>query len=755
MRHTKHLAIIILALLSLANCTKEEKQSKYLHQEISFSVGSSQQTKTHYDSNNPYQIVWDKDDKITIFCDQAEIRKRQANYIVTPIQNDSTKGTIAKNKEENGLGIQWGKNENHTFYGIYPAVESSNGNIVRNGSRFTLKFPKSQTNLCKKVNGKDVLYPDMNLAYLIATKTTKPQSEPIDLEFNPVSTTLEVTVKGKDTEDERYGDNADLTDLVIKNIEVTIPSQFTKIINGETVIYNAQTNTIEGTPGNGTAEYTVNVTIAGDKNSVILKQNESITFIVFLPPIENINEILIKFNTASGAANNKVTYSTSKVLKPSSKNKFTLPNASKYPFSKFLQEVLIANSNSNGSNNIKVVKIGDNEIIDLTDEATKTYIEKISTLDLWATAKKEEFTSKGLYLSKAKDLKGIDLLQALTTINCVKPRLTGETQNTTIKSIDVSDIKFNSNASIIVQNCDNLEDFNANNNTMLKIINVANNKSLGSIVVSGCTNLEKLYAYSCNLKNINVTTNTNLKELNIGSNKSLTNLDISKNLALTTLYCNSCSLSSINVDSNTNLDVLNIGSNKSLTNLDISKNLALTTLYCNSCSLSSINVTKNTELKLINCSGNNTLENIDITKNTKLLELICSQCNLKNLDVSNNKLLKKLWCQVNRLLTSITGLDQLTNLSEFLCYICKLNTLDVGKNTKLTKSTSDNNGFIFAPQEGLVVGEIISITISKGLEEIGKAAITKTYKEGGYFEVTVDESNSNTSVIKFKCIKTN
>lgn len=208
---------------------------------IRFSVGGPN-TKTEYNVADPWQIDWLKDgsDKVRIYCAESWIGgengshgNQYADYSVsTDINGDGATttedGETIKDATINGStvssyvsyrngvlkantnGLEWGDADKHTFYAVYPAsgdiladYDFDNGIITFNyNSNQTVKL----TGTSEAVNGVTVYNttPDMSNAYMVAkaeyNKSEVTENTDITLAFNPVMSTLEITVRGTNNE---------------------------------------------------------------------------------------------------------------------------------------------------------------------------------------------------------------------------------------------------------------------------------------------------------------------------------------------------------------------------------------------------------------------------------------------------------------------------------------------------------------------------------------------------------------------------
>ncbi|MCI9079288.1 MAG: leucine-rich repeat domain-containing protein [Lachnospiraceae bacterium] len=167
--------------------------------------------------------------------------------------------------------------------------------------------------------------------------------------------------------------------------------------------------------------------------------------------------------------------------------------------------------------------------------------------------------------------------------------------------------------------------------TMLKVLKIANNKSLKSFVCYsnpfGRDEQDKNYG----LNRLEIKGCHNLRHLAAGGNNKnsfkpdLSNYPELKHLSLELSY----------------IKRLDLSKNKQLINLNLADN-----------NMETINLANNRKIKELNLS-NNKLNALDISNLTNLRVLYCSNNQIPTLDLTNNKKLKELSCYNNK----ITELD--------------------------------------------------------------------------------------------------
>lgn len=174
----------------------DEIQFSANHAEFDFNVKDARTIYGDRDGNS-YPIYWVNNDEIGIYCPQAA-NSHEFHYKVVVDDETSSKGTLAKiNPGENGL--QWGTEDKHHFYAIYPASASTGGmsatevkcNIPVRQNPERIAFDES--------TGTYTAYPNMDYAYMYAHSSASRLTEgdeSITLDFKPLVTVLEITING-------------------------------------------------------------------------------------------------------------------------------------------------------------------------------------------------------------------------------------------------------------------------------------------------------------------------------------------------------------------------------------------------------------------------------------------------------------------------------------------------------------------------------------------------------------------------------
>lgn len=176
---------------------------------IQFSVGEVK-SRTAYDEmvDGWWTLNWNIGDQIGIYTESELVEKKgggdkKAGYKITD--------SIPDNHEHHGLiepidiesPLIWSptltenqRSESCTFYGAYPLERISSYPDPNSSEKlFTMKYVTDQTvRVTSMEQGVYQTTPDMKNAYMIAKNTIQPDGDHVLLDFDPIMTTLDITV---------------------------------------------------------------------------------------------------------------------------------------------------------------------------------------------------------------------------------------------------------------------------------------------------------------------------------------------------------------------------------------------------------------------------------------------------------------------------------------------------------------------------------------------------------------------------------
>lgn len=291
------MAASLLVAAAATSCSeKEDVATGDDSQYVDFSVGGGT-TRTVRDEANKYQINWDftNTDKVRVYSDKATTSggKNFADYEV----KESDVSPSAKNKgklQGHDDGLCWTEErQQHKFYAVYPADDSRV--LGADFEKGTITF-KAQTNQKVVVTSSTerteagltrhdyVCAPVMENAYMVATATAY-NSEKVALTFEPVTTTLDITVKNNNENNSE--DDGTITVLGVSVIDENASGD-------NEYVYDVNTKGLAGTKtATEDAKSTQTTYVSfqtkdsdgNDQYYLDLKHTESVKFTVFLPPV--------------------------------------------------------------------------------------------------------------------------------------------------------------------------------------------------------------------------------------------------------------------------------------------------------------------------------------------------------------------------------------------------------------------------------------------------------------------------------------
>lgn len=213
---------ILLSVLAFAfaSCSEDEvidiNGQGQVAGDISFGLSLPEvSSRTVYgkEADNAFPIYWVDGDKVQVFSPQGLDGRKSAEYVVSTKDENGNVVTdlnYASNLTKTGAnGVQWGTSEYHDFYSLYP---SGNYTLSSDG----LKAENITINNMQHIEVKDgVVKSDMEDCLMYAKTTGVAKGEVVNLQYNPITTVLMVTVK--------VGENQTGTDpdkFTIQNIKL-------------------------------------------------------------------------------------------------------------------------------------------------------------------------------------------------------------------------------------------------------------------------------------------------------------------------------------------------------------------------------------------------------------------------------------------------------------------------------------------------------------------------------------------------------
>lgn len=370
MKHKILLGALCASAAFLSSCNEEDivKMPHAIGDEIVFGARAGFENADNSSSRTVYsgvtysasgktfeRIDWVQDiDKIQIYCPQADATKKTVNYIVTgDVTSDTEKSYSTLTKSANEVrGLQWGSNDVHTFYAMYPSSE-----MLPEADQTTLKkyikmdgtvvngyIPISQAGTIEKTTTNDyVVKPNMTYAYMVAKNSVNPTSgDAVNLTFYPLVTAMEMTLTLKE--------NATTSSIALEEILITSVKKDAGtgkyVTNTDAPITGGfSCDLASWTPGNAypaittptgeTTDYTINVPLWKDNQPLTLEEGKSLTFTVFLRPGNNIENLQVALQTTTGISskvldNVSITSNTKHII-----NGLSLPTAT-FNYSKWM-----------------------------------------------------------------------------------------------------------------------------------------------------------------------------------------------------------------------------------------------------------------------------------------------------------------------------------------------------------------------------------------------------------------------------------
>ena len=170
-------------------------------------------TRTIYGERNQSGIPvnWVDGDEVAIFCPQASAPANHlVNYKVKPNDLHPNQSSTIVKVDPNQAGLQWGNEDIHEFFGLYPASivkatdkDDQAGYITANlpVTQNPIKWRKEQDKVTGLMTYRGE--PDMKhafmFAYSVEKKSEMTKDKTVHLDFKNLVTVLDITIPGPDT----------------------------------------------------------------------------------------------------------------------------------------------------------------------------------------------------------------------------------------------------------------------------------------------------------------------------------------------------------------------------------------------------------------------------------------------------------------------------------------------------------------------------------------------------------------------------
>lgn len=344
------LSIIAASLLILGSCSDQMEEPIIENpvqtgDEINFgtSLPSQIETRTSYGKeedpteqypNGYFPVYWEENDVIAILCPDASNETR-VDYRITPDASDKTTSTDVTKIDPDKAGLQWGTEDEHEFFGFYPASALTGETNTTDGI-VTVDIPERQNPVRWEKEGENTWVGIGNTdyaymwAYAKVKKSETPTGTAVSLPFEPMSTVLEITINGP-----KNGQMA-ISSVNINSIDQSGTGTANTILTGE-VECNIKAASINGT---GQAEckavgnmdevrnriYINLYNAKGDGQYPVLYPGDKLrVYAYLLPKDENIEKGNIQISVSPVNQANKVKTLQTDAILAHAVNKVSLP----------------------------------------------------------------------------------------------------------------------------------------------------------------------------------------------------------------------------------------------------------------------------------------------------------------------------------------------------------------------------------------------------------------------------------------------
>ena len=262
------------------------------------------------------EIKWVDGDAVRIYCAEAHGGVKECDYTVEDAFDNTSALKDSKDDDNfeicglscDGEGLLWSEGA-HNFYAVYPSPKMLSiygedtdvaSAIKLEGNKVTATLPSVQRprQYVAATDGNYIVHPAMRYAYMVAAATGIDPSKNanVTLEFNPIVTAVEISLKNKGT----------ATIEGITNVAITSDNELCG--DFEVEISSGNITRKESTGDN---YKTIQIPLVEQGSSIDLAPEKTITFTAFMTPEANLNSLKITFYYANGVAQKQATISRS------------------------------------------------------------------------------------------------------------------------------------------------------------------------------------------------------------------------------------------------------------------------------------------------------------------------------------------------------------------------------------------------------------------------------------------------------------
>ncbi len=284
------------------------------------------------------EIKWYPGDMVRIYCHggadmvNADGATNCCDYVVdNTIDQTDTNGYLNDKTDDDffesssltrasnePIGLQWGSEDTHTFYGVYPSPDmfaaGSDINVSltasQDGTSGTISghLPSSQapSKYLAAVDGNYTIHPAMRFAYMAAYGTGKPSDTGVQLQFTPIVTAVEISLTNNLKKSEVEQPLEGISSVAVSAVKddgtaINLCGDFTTTV----------TSSGFSTAINANAGQTVSIPLF-DENGypITLAYGKTLTFTVFLLPHQDVNIENLRVSVVANSVTKTATLST-------------------------------------------------------------------------------------------------------------------------------------------------------------------------------------------------------------------------------------------------------------------------------------------------------------------------------------------------------------------------------------------------------------------------------------------------------------